>query len=108
MQACSMRWRASGYSAAVIASIEGELVSAEDGAAQVSVGAITYEVLVPAADVPALAATLTHAPDPAAIAQVADRERTGIEAHPLALACTVWSGWWLTYLARARQMAGQA
>ena len=60
------------------------------------------------ADVPALAATLTHAPDPAAIAQVADRERTSIEAHPLALACTVWAGWWLTYLARARQMAGQA
>jgi len=43
------------YSADVIASIEGELISAEDGAAQVSVGAITYEVLVPAADVTALA-----------------------------------------------------
>ena len=51
---------------------------------------------------------ILHGSDPAAIAQVADRERTGIEAHPLALACTVWSGWWLAYLARARQMAGQA
>ena len=39
----------------MIASIEGELVSAEDGVACVRVGALTYEVLVPAADVPALA-----------------------------------------------------
>jgi Holliday junction DNA helicase RuvA len=39
----------------VIASIEGELVSAEDGTALVQVGPIAYEVLVPAADVPALA-----------------------------------------------------
>jgi Holliday junction DNA helicase RuvA len=39
----------------VIASIEGELISAEDGAALVQVGPIAYEVLVPAADVPALA-----------------------------------------------------
>ena len=47
--------RGSGYSAAVIASIEGELVSAEDGVALVQVGPMSYEVLVPAADVPALA-----------------------------------------------------
>jgi Holliday junction DNA helicase RuvA len=39
----------------VIASIEGELVSAEDGVALVQVGPMSYEVLVPAADVPALA-----------------------------------------------------
>ncbi len=39
----------------MIASIEGELISAEDGAALVQVGPIAYEVLVPAADVPALA-----------------------------------------------------
>jgi Holliday junction DNA helicase RuvA len=39
----------------VIASIEGELLEAEDGTALLQVGAITYEVLVPAADVPALA-----------------------------------------------------
>jgi Holliday junction DNA helicase RuvA len=39
----------------VIASIEGELLSAEDGTALVQVGAMSYEVLVPAADVPALA-----------------------------------------------------
>jgi Holliday junction DNA helicase RuvA len=39
----------------VIASIEGELLSAEDGVALVQVGPIAYEVLVPAADVAALA-----------------------------------------------------
>ena len=39
----------------MIASIEGELVSAEDGVALVQVGPMSYEVLVPAADVPALA-----------------------------------------------------
>jgi Holliday junction DNA helicase RuvA len=39
----------------VIASLEGELISAEDGVALVQVGAMSYEVLVPAADVPALA-----------------------------------------------------
>jgi Holliday junction DNA helicase RuvA len=39
----------------VIASIEGELLWAEDGAAHLKVGAMTYEVLVPAADVAALA-----------------------------------------------------
>ncbi len=39
----------------MIASIEGELLEAEDGTALLQVGAITYEVLVPAADVPALA-----------------------------------------------------
>jgi Holliday junction DNA helicase RuvA len=39
----------------VIASLEGELLSAEDGTALVQVGPIAYEVLVPAADVPALA-----------------------------------------------------
>ena len=39
----------------MIASIEGELISAEDGAALVQVGPIAYEVLVPAADVVALA-----------------------------------------------------
>ena len=60
------------------------------------------------ADVPGLAATLTDTPDQAAMAAVADRERASIEAHPLALASTVWAGWWLTYLARARQLAGQA
>jgi Holliday junction DNA helicase RuvA len=40
---------------AVIASIEGELLSAEEGTALLQVGAIAYEVLVPAADVAALA-----------------------------------------------------
>ena len=39
----------------MIASIEGELLSAEDGTALVQVGPMSYEVLVPAADVPALA-----------------------------------------------------
>lgn len=60
------------------------------------------------ADVPGLAATLTDAPDEARIAEVADRERASIEAHPFALACTVWASWWLSYLARARQAAGLA
>ena len=59
------------------------------------------------ADVPGLAATLTDTPDQAAMAAIADRERASIEAHPLALASTVWAGWWLTYLARARQLATQ-
>jgi Holliday junction DNA helicase RuvA len=40
---------------AVIASIEGELISAEDGTALLQVGPMSYEVLVPAADVVALA-----------------------------------------------------
>ena len=39
----------------MIASIEGELLWAEDGAAHLKVGVMTYEVLVPAADVAALA-----------------------------------------------------
>ncbi|MCE2875698.1 MAG: helix-hairpin-helix domain-containing protein [Planctomycetaceae bacterium] len=39
----------------MIASIEGELLSAEDGVALLQVGALAYEVLVPAADVTALA-----------------------------------------------------
>ena len=39
----------------MIASIEGELLSAEQGTALLRVGALSYEVLVPAADVPALA-----------------------------------------------------
>ena len=39
----------------MIASIEGELLSAEEGTALVQVGPITYEVLVPAADVATLA-----------------------------------------------------
>lgn len=39
----------------MIASLQGELLSAEDGTALVQVGPIAYEVLVPAADVPALA-----------------------------------------------------
>ena len=39
----------------MIASLQGELLSAEDGTALVQVGPIGYEVLVPAADVPALA-----------------------------------------------------
>ena len=39
----------------MIASIEGELLSAEEGTALLQVGAIAYEVLVPAADVAALA-----------------------------------------------------
>ena len=60
------------------------------------------------ADVPGLAAALTDAPDDATIARVADAERASIEEHPLSLACTVWAGWWLSYLARARQLAGQA
>jgi len=38
----------------VIASIEGELISAIDGIVLVQVGAVAYEVLVPAADVAAL------------------------------------------------------
>lgn len=39
----------------MIASIEGELLAAAEGVAEIRVGAVTYEVLVPAADVPALA-----------------------------------------------------
>ena len=39
----------------MIASIEGELLSAEEGTALLQVGALTYEILVPAADLAALA-----------------------------------------------------